>query len=304
MNPDGLLLLDKPAGLSSTAALGRARRALGLRKAGHTGTLDPFATGLLLLCFGEATKFAGYGLDANKSYRATLRLGIATDSADCDGLVIESRPVALSAGEVERAMRRFVGRIEQRPPMYSALKVAGRPLYAYARAGVEVERALRAVDIHRLEFGGMAGDLVEFSVTCSKGTYIRSLAADIGQALGCGAHLVALRRLRVGPFEVSEAVDLATLQNQGETARHLLLPPERLLGALPRLNLDPPRARRFASGQAVEAGAQGRVAVFAAADRLLGIGEADPNGWIHPRRVLAAAAGQVLNSMDTPGAGG
>ena len=222
---DGVLLLDKPEGLSSNHALQRARRTLDARKAGHTGTLDPFATGLLVCCFGRATKICGTMLEADKGYEATLRFGEETDSGDLTGHVTARAPEGFSGVARESlldVLPEFRGEIEQIPPMYSALKRDGKPLYEYARQGVELERPPRRVILHRLElldFDDMGARLL---VDCSKGTYIRTLAQDIGRRLGCGAHLVALRRTRVGPFDIGESVGLEALQAMAHPQRVLL----------------------------------------------------------------------------------
>lgn len=212
---DGVLLLDKPEGLSSNHALQRAKRALDARKAGHTGTLDPFATGLLVCCLGQATKISAAMLEADKVYEATLRLGEETDSGDLTGHVVFQQPAdaePVSQDQFERALAAFRGEIEQIPPMYSALKRDGKPLYEYARQGIELDRPPRKVLIHRLELLDFEGGDARILVHCSKGTYIRTLAQDIGRALGCGAHLVALRRTQVGPFHLEDAIELESLQ--------------------------------------------------------------------------------------------
>lgn len=212
---DGVLLLDKPEGLSSTHALSRAKRTLDARKAGHTGTLDPFATGLLVCCLGKATKISGQMLNADKGYVATVRFGQETDSGDLTGHVVSEAPEGFSGvdrNELETALQQFRGPIEQIPPMYSALKRDGKPLYEYARKGIELEREPRQVIIHRLQLLSFEGMQATLEVQCSKGTYIRTLAQDIGRVLGCGAHLVALRRTSVGPFQLSDAITLEALQ--------------------------------------------------------------------------------------------
>ena len=245
----GVLLLDKPLGLSSNDALQRAKRLYRAEKAGHTGTLDPLATGLLPLCFGAATKFAQVSLDADKRYLATLRLGITTTTGDAEGEVLAERAVDVSRADVERACAGFVGAILQRPPMHSALKHEGKPLYAYARAGVEVERELRPVTITRIDI--MAGEGVEWTldIACTKGTYVRTLAEDIGGALGCGAHLSALRRSASGPLGIAEAHTFEVLEALDEAARDaLLLQPDALLADWPRIRLDSEGAARFLSG--------------------------------------------------------
>ncbi|NYT38400.1 tRNA pseudouridine(55) synthase TruB [Allopusillimonas soli] len=215
---DGVLLLDKPAGLSSNHALQRAKRTLDARKAGHTGTLDPFATGLLICCMGRATKICGAMLNADKTYIATLQFGEETDSGDCTGHVVaQAGPefTGVDAAELEQALAAFRGEIEQIPPMYSALKRDGKPLYEYARQGIELERPPRRVTIHALELLRCFdnGRMAEIRVHCSKGTYIRTLAQDIGRALGCRAHLAALRRTQAGPFDIRDAIELETLQD-------------------------------------------------------------------------------------------
>jgi tRNA pseudouridine55 synthase len=219
----GVLLLDKPIGLSSNQALQKAKWLLRAEKAGHTGTLDPLATGVLPLCFGAATKFSQQHLDADKTYETTLRLGQKTTTADAEGAIIEVRPVTCTAGQVVEVLDRFMGPISQVPPMYSALKKDGKALYVYAREGETVEREARHVVIHDLDLLAMqlSGDTptLTLRVHCSKGTYIRTLGEDIGEALGCGAHLSALRRVRTGPFEESECVSLDALEAMSEDER-------------------------------------------------------------------------------------
>ncbi|MBU3694858.1 MAG: tRNA pseudouridine(55) synthase TruB, partial [Rhodocyclaceae bacterium] len=209
---DGLLLLDKPSGITSNAALQRARRVLQAEKAGHTGTLDPLASGLLPLCFGQATKFARFLLDADKRYTATVAFGLTTTTGDSDGEPLERRPVAVDEPTLRTVLARFTGAIEQVPPMYSALKRDGRPLYDYARAGIEVERAARPVTLHAIDLLAFDGAQAVLDVSCSKGTYIRVLAEDIGAALGCGAHLAGLRRTATSGWRADEAVALAEFE--------------------------------------------------------------------------------------------
>ena len=228
---DGVLLLDKPEGLSSNHALQRARRSLDARKAGHTGTLDPFATGLLICCFGRATKICGPMLNADKTYEATLRFGEETDSGDLTGHVVSSAPAGfdgVARESLAQVLPEFTGEIEQIPPMYSALKRDGKPLYEYARQGIELERAPRKVTIYRLELLECDGMQARLLVECSKGTYIRTLAQDIGRRLGCYAHLQALRRTAVGPFDIADSTGLEALQAM-ERPQETLLP----LQALP-----------------------------------------------------------------------
>lgn len=222
---DGVLLLDKPDGLSSNHALQRARRALDARKAGHTGTLDPFATGLLVCCFGRATKISATMLEADKAYEATLLFGQETDSGDLTGNVVQTASASfqgVTEAELAAVLPQFRGKIEQVPPMYSALKRDGKPLYEYARQGIELERAPREITIHDLEIMGCEGQSARLFVRCSKGTYIRTLAQDIGRALGCYAHLTALRRTELGPFSISAAHGLEALQQMENPLTTLL----------------------------------------------------------------------------------
>ncbi|MCX8017640.1 MAG: tRNA pseudouridine(55) synthase TruB [Rhodocyclaceae bacterium] len=287
---DGVLLIDKPAGMSSNAALQQARGLFNAEKAGHTGTLDPLATGLLPLCFGEATKFAGQLLDADKSYLATVRLGIVTETADAEGRVLASMPVTVGESDVKAVLARFCGEIEQVPPMFSALKHAGKPLYELARQGVEIERAPRRVTIHRLELLAWAGDRFDLEVDCSKGTYVRTLAADIGAALGCGAHLAALRRTRVGALDLARAVTLAALAaTPAEMRDDLLLPADMLLGELPIARLDATETARLMHGQAVRwLGAPGARWRLYGPQGFLGIGAIGADGWLAPLRLIAS----------------
>jgi tRNA pseudouridine55 synthase len=235
--------------LSSHAALQQAKRLYRADKAGHTGTLDPLATGLLPLAFGAATKFAQVSLDADKAYRATLRLGQRTASGDAESPVIESRPVECDRAAVDLACRRFVGAIDQVPPMTSALKQGGKALYEYARAGVEVERAARRVRVHGLTVVALTGDQLVLDVSCSKGTYIRTLADDIGRVLRCGAYLVGLRRTASGALQVQSALTLDALAAMSEAERDAqLLPADTLLADWPRVQLPDDEAGRFLSG--------------------------------------------------------
>jgi tRNA pseudouridine55 synthase len=299
---DGVLLVDKPSGITSTAALARARRALRAEKGGHTGTLDPLADGLLPLCFGEATKFASDLLDADKAYVATMQLGVRTDTGDAEGQVIETRHVAVDVVAVDAALARFRGPIEQVPPMHSALKRDGRPLYDYARQGITVERAARAVTIMRLARVAFAGDRLTIDVACSKGTYIRVLAEDIGERLGCGAHLTALRRTRVGDIDLSAAIPLDVLEAMTEAERERqLLPVDTLIRGLPRIELDDALADRFVEGQRLawtDDGHVGRVRVYRAANAqadahasptLLGTGLVGYEDRLAPVRLIAHA---------------
>ena len=247
---DGVLLLDKPAGLSSNAALQRAKRALAADKAGHTGTLDPLATGLLPLCFGDATKFAQAVLDAPKEYVATVRFGAATATGDAEGETVRSCEVAFSRAELVSALTRFVGPIVQTPPAFAALKFRGRNYYEYARAGIEIPRGPRAIEIGAIELLDWSPPLAVLRVACSKGTYLRVLAEDIAGALGCCAHLAALRRTASGPFAIKAAVTLEALEVMDDAARDaLLLPADAPLSGLARLDVDAATARDLAAGR-------------------------------------------------------
>jgi tRNA pseudouridine55 synthase len=245
----GVLLLDKPIGWTSNDALQKAKGILRAEKGGHTGTLDPLATGLLPLCFGAATKFSQVSLDADKRYTATLRLGQRTTTGDREGDVIEEREVTVDRVAIEAACARHTGLIAQTPPMHSALKHQGKALYEYARAGVEVQRAAREVTLHAIDIVDWQAPLLTIDVRCSKGTYIRTLAEDIGSALGCGAHLQALRRTGCGPLDVQGAVTIDELAAMSETEREArLLPPDALLAAWPEVRLPEGEAGRFLSG--------------------------------------------------------
>ena len=245
----GVLLLDKPIGWTSNDALQKAKGMLRAEKGGHTGTLDPLATGLLPLCFGAATKFSQVSLDADKRYTATLRLGQRTTTGDREGAVTEERTVDVDLSAIEAACLRFTGRIAQTPPMYSALKHEGRALYEYARAGVEVERPAREVTIHSIDIIEWHSPDLVLNVACSKGTYIRTLAEDIGHALGCGAHLSGLRRTGSGPLDLQHAITLEALQAMSAAEREArLLPADTLLAAWPAVHLPDDEAGRFLSG--------------------------------------------------------
>lgn len=285
---DGVLLLDKPLGLTSNDALQKARRLFSAAKGGHTGTLDPLATGLLPLCFGEATKFSADLLDADKTYEAVLKLGVTTDSGDAEGQVIAEATVNAEKAQILELLPRFTGGLQQIPPMHSALKRDGRPLYELARQGIEVERKARSVRIHQLELLDFAGDALSLRVACSKGTYIRVLAADIGTALGCGAHLTALRRTQVGDLDLRGAVTLAELEVLDETARMALLKPvDALLHTLPIVSVEGEAAQRFSHGNPIDlpAGLGGKIRVYVDG-RLIGIGEPGPGERLWPKRLV------------------
>ncbi len=290
--PGGILLLDKPVGITSNAALGRAKRMIDIKKAGHTGTLDPMASGLLVLCFGQATKVAGFLLDADKAYEAEVRLGVITDSEDAEGAVIERHAVPEFDDEkLEAVLETFRGAIEQVPPMHSALKHKGRRLYELARRGETVERPSRPVRIHELELVDRGAETLRLRVACSKGTYVRSLARDIGHALGCGAHLSALRRTASAPFDIRDAVELEALEALTcEEARALLSPPDRALEHLPAVALDEHQAARIGQGQrlaGLQAPHRGPVRIYGPAT-FLGVGEMDGSGHLKPMRLFVS----------------
>lgn len=282
---DGVLLLDKPLGLSSNTALQEAKRLLGAKKAGHGGTLDPLASGLLVILFGEATKFAGPMLDADKEYLATVKLGERTDTADAEGVVVETRPVDVTDQQVASVLVRFHGEIEQLPPMHSALKHEGVPLYKIARKGGTVERKARRVRIHELELLGRRGELLELRVRSSKGTYIRTLAEDIGAALGTGAHLAALRRTASGRYNVRDAVTLDELRAAPEP-RSRLRPLGSLLEGLPRTELDAAAEARLRNGQPLKISdvREGLHALYRLDGAVIGLGAA-AEGLMKPLRL-------------------
>lgn len=289
---DGVLLFDKSLELSSNNALQKVRRLYQAEKAGHTGTLDPLASGLLPVCFGEATKFSMGLLDADKTYRATVRLGQSTTTGDAEGEVIATRPVNVTAEEVEGLLASFRGAIQQLPPMHSALKHQGKPLYEYIRKGETVERTLRDVFIHDLRMTRLEGTEMDFVVRCSKGTYVRTLAEDIGAALGCGGHLIALRRTGIAGFDLAAAYTLAQLEALDDRARDaLLLPLDCMLRDLPSLELDAVELQRMAQGQRL--GKQvdipdGKVRLYSAG-RFVGVGEL-LGTRLAPSRLLASVA--------------
>ena len=291
---DGVLLLDKPVGLSSNDALIKAKRVVNAKKAGHTGTLDPFATGLLPLCFGEATKFSQDLLEADKTYLATVHLGITTTTGDTEGETIDTKPVDVALEQIEATLARFRGPILQVPPMYSALKRDGKAYYEYAREGIVLEREARPVTIHALELVRYDAPMLVIRVTCSKGTYVRVLGEDIGAALGCGAHLNALRRIQVGALTVDGMVTLEQLQAHPEPLS-LLAPVDTLLSTFPRVELTAELAKRFLNGQRLALGKEpavsvpgqeGRVRVYRDG-RLLGTALLGEYAILAPERLVA-----------------
>ena len=286
---DGVLLLDKPSGLSSNGALQRAKRLYRAEKAGHTGTLDPLASGLLPICFGEATKFAQALLDADKAYVAVLHLGVTTETGDADGEVLATHPVAVTRADIEAMLPRFAGHIAQVPPRHSALKHQGRKFYEYARRGIEIPRVARTVKIGSIDLVSWRSPALELAIRCSKGTYIRTLAEDIGAALGCGAHLAGLRRTATGGLELADALTLETLGAASEARRDALLRPvDILVAALPRLDLRSVDAIRLGQGQTLDRAELGDTMVRVYADgAFAGVGVAS-GGVLRARRLMSA----------------
>jgi len=296
----GILLLDKPVGLTSNQALQQAKRLLKARKAGHTGSLDPLASGLLPLCFGEATKVSRFLLEADKRYLAVFLLGQSTATGDAEGEVIETRPVTVGRRDIERAIERFTGTIEQIPPMYSAIKQGGQPLYKLARAGITTERAPRTVTVYEYTVLGLEGERLTVDIRCSKGTYIRALAHDLGEILGCGAHVAELRRTEMGGFRIEEALTLADFEAlpDPQTRAARLVPADEALRAVPAITISRHAAYYFCQGQAVMAQSlppAGWLRVYEEGGeeggRFLGLAEVDDDGRAAPRRLLHMTEG-------------
>ena len=296
---NGILLLDKSSGVSSNGALQMAKKMFAAAKAGHTGSLDPLATGMLPICFGEATKFSQFLLESDKSYRVTAKLGVTTETGDADGNVVETTAVNASPAQIESALLSFKGDIEQIPSMYSAIKHEGVPLYKLAREGVTVERKPRPVTIYDLRILRIDGDEVEFEVDCSKGTYVRSLVEDTGAILGCGGHVTALHRLSAGPYPAERMLTLEQLGKIKETGGfeaidELLLPLSTSVADWPRVELGDNAAYYLQQGQPVMASDRpldGWVSVYqASSGEFLGVGEVLEDGRIAPRRLIAGAA--------------
>ena len=287
---DGILLFDKEVGFSSNSALQQVKRLFNARKAGHTGSLDPLASGLLPVCFGQATKLSQYLLDSDKRYLTTFKLGETTTTGDAEGDVIAQQMVDISEQHLQNTLNNFSGVIEQVPPMYSALKKDGQPLYKLARQGIEIERKSRAVEILDLTVVDFDGKRVELVVHCSKGFYIRSLAFDLGQALGCGAHVAQLRRIAVGKFSIENAVNFAELEAMDNQQRlQQLLPVDAGIDEMPFVCLSEEASYHFCQGQEVRTADNakaGLVRVYLDEDVFLGIGEAQPGRRVKPKRLL------------------
>jgi tRNA pseudouridine55 synthase len=291
----GLLLLDKALGITSQTAVSRVKRLLWARKAGHTGTLDPLATGLLPICVGEATKFSHLLLEAEKRYEATIRLGVTTTTGDLEGETISVSPVDVDRDRAQEVLARFVGEIEQVPPMFSALKHRGRPLYELARQGITVPRTARRVYVPELVLLELDGTTLRVRVTCGKGTYVRVLAEDIGKMLGCGAALAALRRTAVGGFQVSDAITFDRLEELPSSAREArLLRTDAPLAGLPRVDVDEGQAHGLIQGRPFQAdpwASSGLVRLYeSGSGRFLGVGMRGLGGRIAPRRLLSGLA--------------
>lgn len=290
---NGILLIDKDKGITSNKALQEVKHLYHACKAGHTGSLDPIATGLLPLCFGEATKVSQFMLDADKHYWVRIRLGEETDTYDAEGEVVQTRPVDVSKRDLQRALKAFDGPITQLPPMYSAVKQGGQALYKLAREGVEVERQPREVVVHELKLVDFSGDFVELDILCSKGTYIRTIAHDLGQALGCGAHVVELRRLGVGDFTLDEAVTLEQLEAETQYEREQrLLPVDEALYAMPEVTLTALATHYLLQGQPVSVRHEhqpGLVRLYSEEQGFLGMGEVLDDGRVAPKRLMVAA---------------
>ncbi len=290
---NGILLLDKPAGYTSNQALQQVKRLYGACKAGHTGSLDPIATGLLPLCFGEATKVSQFMLDSDKRYWTRIQLGVETRTYDSEGEVVATRPVDVSKRDVNRELKKFMGEIEQLPPMYSAVKYGGESLYKLARKGIEIERQPRTVTIHSLQLEAFDGEFIELDMSCTKGTYVRTVAHDLGQNLGCGAHVVGLRRLQVGDFRIEEAVTLEVLEAMSSEERDAqLLPVDEALQDLPEVSLTSLATHYLVQGQVVSAQhghSPGWVRLYEEGERFLGMGEVLDDGRVAPKRLMLNA---------------
>lgn len=292
--PDGVLLVDKPAGITSTRALGMAKRTLGSLKAGHTGTLDPFATGLLPLVFGEATKFSRFLIDSDKTYLATLQLGATSSTGDPEGEILPGAPVKSSLEEIQALSRELLGVSMQIPPMHSAVRVQGRRLYDLARQGIEVAREPRVIRVEFLEIVEFSGDKLVISVKCSKGTYVRTLAEAIGERLGCGAYLTGLRRTATAGFGVGEAATPEALAAMGmDAARSRLLPVDVLVESLPRADLSEREARAIRNGQELPADPRwpvGEQSIFGAGGEFIGVARVGAGGRLAAARLMATDA--------------
>lgn len=300
---NGILLIDKPRGITSNRALQIAKRTMQACKAGHTGSLDPIATGLLPLCFGEATKVSQFMLDADKQYWVRIKLGEETTTYDCEGEVVASKPVTVDRRAIEKALKSFTGPITQLPPMYSAVKQGGQALYKLAREGIEVERKQRHVTVYHIDLLEFDGEYLDLDILCTKGTYVRSIAHDLGQLLGCGAHVAELRRLGVGDFRIGEALSLEEIEDlasEEDCQDHLLPVDEALLG-LPDITLSPLATHYLLQGQPVSTkhGQEpGLVRLYTEENGFLGMGEVLDDGRVAPKRLMCV--GMLPRDIDPP----
>jgi len=287
---DGVFLLNKPLGFSSNQALKKIQWLFNAKKAGHTGTLDPMASGLLPICIGEATKFSHRLLEANKTYIATIQLGVTTTTGDQEGEVVSQKDVILKPNQLEETLQKFTGDITQIPPMFSALKFEGKPLYEYARQGIEIERKSRQVTIYDITLNKIEESIVILEVSCSKGTYIRTLAEDIGHALGCGAYLKGLERTQTGNFQLSDALTIEAIEAMSMASREkTLLPVDALLEGLSSIKLTLTETEAIKKGQAIDFNGKNdnELRLYGASGQFLGVGQPDPQGRLFPKRLIA-----------------
>ena len=287
---DGVFLLNKPLGFSSNQALKKIQWLLNAKKAGHTGTLDPMASGLLPICLGEATKFSHRLLNANKTYIATVQLGVTTTTGDQEGEVISKKEAVFKEAQLKETLQKFIGDITQVPPMYSALKFEGRPLYEYARQGIEIERKSRQITIYDIGLMEFQGSVMTIEVSCSKGTYIRTLAEDIGHALGCGAHLKGLERTQTGNFQLTEALTIEALEAMDSISREkVLLPIDALLEGLPSIELTSAETELIKKGQSIDfiSKNEEELRLYSVSGQFVGVGQPDLQGRLFPKRLIA-----------------
>ena len=287
---DGVFLLNKPLGFSSNQALKKIQWLFNAKKAGHTGTLDPMASGLLPICLGEATKFSHRLLNANKTYIATIQFGVTTTTGDQEGEVISEKEVIFNEVQLKETLQKFIGDITQIPPMYSALKFEGKPLYEYARKGIEIERKSRQITIYDIKLIKVEGSVTTLEVSCSKGTYIRTLAEDIGQALGCGAHLKGLERTQTGNFQLSDALSIEALEAIAVASREkILLPIDALLEGQSSIELTSTETEAIKKGQSIDfiSKNEEELRLYSASGKFLGVGQPDLQGHLLPKRLIA-----------------
>jgi tRNA pseudouridine55 synthase len=287
---DGVFLLNKPLGFSSNQALKKIQWLFNAKKAGHTGTLDPMASGLLPICIGEATKFSHRLLEANKTYIATIQLGVTTTTGDQEGEIVSQKDVVLKPNQLQETLQKFIGDITQIPPMFSALKFEGKPLYEYARQGIEIKRKSRQVTIHDITLNKTEESTVILEVSCSKGTYIRTLAEDIGHALGCGAYLKGLERTQTGNFQLSDALTIEAIEAMSMASREkTLLPVDALLEGLSSIELTLTETEAIKKGQAIDFNGKNdkELRLYGVSGQFLGVGQSDLQGRLFPKRLIA-----------------